>query len=60
MVDQNPSARNDPVYFLLVALLLCYTPFYSSGVQYSPCAATAERLQPYTSFYPESVKVTPG
>ena len=31
MVDQNPSARNDPVYFLLVALLPCYTPFCSSG-----------------------------
>ena len=30
MVDQNPSARNDPVYFLLVALLPCYTPFCSS------------------------------
>ena len=27
---------------------------------YSPCAAIAERLQLYTSFYPKSVKVTPG
>ena len=32
IVDQNPSARNDPVYFLLVALLPCYHPFCSSAL----------------------------